>query len=175
MVVLCEDLQHAAFARRFLSLQGWETRKLRFDVAPAGRQSAEKWVRERFPIELNVYRRQRNHLALRLMVLIDADATGHAGRLQQLSDACQAVGERPREHQEDVGVFVPARNIESWLAYLDGNAIDEETVYQRLTRESDCGRHAAALHAMCNAGALREPAPPSLVAACVEYRVRMAT
>lgn len=40
----------------------------------------------------------------------------------------------------------------------------------RLARPKDCGAHAAALGEMCDRRRLREPAPPSLIAACVEYR-----
>lgn len=37
LVLLCEDNQHEAFARRFLNAMGWETRAMRVEKAPGGR------------------------------------------------------------------------------------------------------------------------------------------
>jgi hypothetical protein len=42
-----------------------------------------------------------------------------------------------------------------------------------LPRKRDCKRHASALAEMCRQRELREPAPPSLVAACREFRTRL--
>jgi len=58
-VVLCEDRQHETFARRFLKIAGLSARRLRAEIAPRGRGSAEQFVRERFPKELSAYRSSR--------------------------------------------------------------------------------------------------------------------
>jgi hypothetical protein len=71
-----------------------------------------------------------------------------------------------------VAVFIPARNIETWLAYLDGQVVNENDAYPRLERERDCQHHVRRLYEMCQQGVLRQPAPQSLAAACVEYRAR---
>ena len=52
IVLLCEDAQHETFVRRFLSETGWETRAMRVEKAPAGRGSAEQYVRRQFPRDI---------------------------------------------------------------------------------------------------------------------------
>jgi len=174
LVLVCEDQEHEAFARRFLERAGWGARRLRVQRAPSSRGSAEQFVRKRFPIELSAYRSNRHRLAERLVVFIDGDRAGVAGRLAELEQACRAAGAEPRRADELVAVFVPTWCIETWFAYLDGADVDEgKADYPRLSRPRECHRHAHELHAMCQRGALRQPAPPSLVAACSEYHVRL--
>ena len=176
IVLLCEDRQQQAFVERFLKkMERLKTRKakhrFRVERASQGRGCAEQFVRERYPKELAAYRRQRNHVSVALVVMLDGDATGVTGRLAQLDAACAEQGIPVRRSDEDVFVFVPTWRIESWFAWLvDGETIDEERRdYPRLPRERDCQPHAEALAAMCRNRQLREPAPPSLVAACTEY------
>ncbi|NMC21022.1 MAG: hypothetical protein GYA33_11465 [Thermogutta sp.] len=173
LVLLCEDRQHEAFARRFLEKAGWPTRRLRVQIAPQSRGSAEQFVRERFPPELSAYRSKRHQVAQGLVVVIDGDERGVHGRLTELADACQDRNVQPRQPGERVAIFVPTRNIETWLAYLDGQTVNENDPYSRLARERDCRQHVKRLYEMCQQGALRLPAPPSLQAACDEYRTRL--
>ena len=173
LVLLCEDSQHEAFARRFLRKMGWATRQLRIEKAPGGRGSGEQFVRERFPLELFEHRRRPVEQAL--VVLLDGDATGTAGRLNTLNAACIERGMDVRRRAERVAVFVPTWRIETWFAYLDGTDVDEDSRnYPKLERERRCQRHVDALSRMCVAGQLRQPAPPSLKAACIEYNERLA-
>lgn len=174
LVLLCEDRQHETFARRFLANAGWSTRRLRVELAPDGRGSAEQFVRERFPIELASFRTRSDHVDQALIVVVDGDRGGVAERLDQLADSCRAEGVEPRKPGERVAVFIPSWNIESWLAYLNGDSVDETRAnYPRLERERDCQRHVDVLFEMCNKKALRQPAPTSLDAACVECQTRL--
>jgi len=172
LVLLCEDRQHEAFARRFLNTMGWETRAMRVEKAPGGRGAGEQFVRERYPVELKAHRSRPVTQAL--VVLIDGDSEGPVARLQRLDQACREAGLRERTSEERVAVFIPTWNIETWLAYLDGDRVGEEKPdYPRPARERDCQRHVDELVRMCRAGKLREPSPPSLEAACGEYRARL--
>jgi hypothetical protein len=174
LVLVCEDRQHETFARRFLGTAGWSTRRLRVEIAPPGRGAAEHFVRERFPIELSSYRTKRHQTGQALIAMVDGDSRGVKGRLDQLSEACKAKGVPPRTDEERVAILVPTWNIETWLAYLDGGTIDENRDdYPRLDRPRDCQRHVDLLHQMCQQGSLRQPCPPSLDAACEEYRARL--
>ena len=173
VVILCEDRQHEAFARRFLKCAGNSVRVQRVEVSPKGRGSGEQFVRERFAKELAYYRSRKHRVEQALVVLIDADRREVAARIGQVENACDEAGCEPRQANERVAIFVPARNIETWLAYLDGQTVDENQAYPRLERERDCQRHVDCLFDMCQRGALRNPAPPSLDAACVEYRSRL--
>lgn len=146
---------------------------MRVEKAPGGRGAGEQFVRERFPLELKAHRSRPVSQAL--VVLIDGDDAGNIARLHQLDQACRDAGITERTDDERVAVFVPSRNIETWLAYLDGEKVEEErSNYPRLPRERECQRHVDALVRMCRAGELREPSPPSLTVACNEYRARLA-
>jgi hypothetical protein len=174
LVVLCEDKQHEVFVRRFLNMDGWPTRRLRVEIAPPGRGAAEQYVRERFPIELSAYRTNRNRVAEGLIVMVDGDKLGVNARMGQLDAACRSSNMELRQEGERVAIFVPTWNIETWLAYLDGTDVDEtKDNYPRLNRERDCQPLVNELHRMCEQQALRKPSPPSLDAACEEYRARL--
>jgi hypothetical protein len=173
LVFLCEDNQHEAFARRFLKAMGWETRAMRVEKAPGGRGSGEQFVRQRFPLELKAHRTRP--VAQALVILIDGDSEGTMARLHTLDQACRDAGVAQRDDEERVAIFIPTRSIETWLAYLDGESVEEDRRnYPRLARQRDCQPHVEELAQMCRRGELREPAPPSLRAACEEYRTRLA-
>jgi len=172
LVLLCEDTQQETFARRFLNKAGWSTRRMRVQRGQSG--SAEQFVRERYPMELSAYRSKAHQVDQALIVLIDGDNRGMAGRLDQLAAACEGENIELRKDGERVAIFVPTWRIETWFAYLDGTDIDEtKSNYPRLDRPRDCQRHVNALYEMCHQGNLRQPAPQSLDAACEEYRERL--
>ena len=167
VVLLCEDAQTSAFVRRFLKRRNFGPRDVNTLPLPAGRQSGEQWVRQRYPSELKAVRARQNAY---LIVVIDADAQTTAARRAQLDAACDEEQIPRRGDQAPVLLIVPRRNIETWLAYLGGREVDEDTTYPRLRREGDCDAHAAELYRMCHeAQRLDESAPPSLREACGEY------
>ena len=103
--------------------------------------------------------------------MLDGDNRGVARRIAELEGACEEQDCAPRKPDEGAMVFVPTCNIETWLAYLDGKPVDEtKHDYPRLARPRECRRHVDRLVEMCQSQQLREPAPPSLAAACTEYR-----
>ncbi|MBM5818086.1 MAG: hypothetical protein FJ083_16395 [Cyanobacteria bacterium K_Offshore_surface_m2_239] len=171
LVLICEDRQHEAFVRRFLRELGWETRRLRVNQNPKGRGSGEQWVRTNYVQEV-MNMRQRPHVAMGLIVTIDQD-TERLNREHQLLQALTEAGQKTRCDQEKIAHIIPARNIETWLAYLSGKEVDETTVYPRLARESECQALVLVLKSMCEAKALRKPAPPSLEKACGEFHLRV--
>ena len=175
LVLLCEDQQQEAFLRRFFTSIGWKGRQLRVNRSPLGKGSAEQFVREQFPKEIKAYRRNRNRVACELVVMLDGDVSGVDARLTALDKACNQASVAPRDNADRVAVFVPTWNIETWLAYLNGETVDETRKdYLRLKRERDCRPHVDSLVRMCREGRLREPAPSSLRSACQEYRTRIA-
>ena len=169
MVLLCEDTQHESFVRRYLNTVGWSTRRLRVERALGGRGSAEQFVRTRFPDELAEYRR-RPHVAQALIV-VDGDNRGVGGRQAELDEACRESEVPVRQADERVVVLVPTWNVETWIAYLDGQTVEEmRSDYPRLRKPRQCQQHVDTLADMRRGDGLRAPAPPSLEAACAEYR-----
>ena len=158
------------FIRRFLRADGWELRDFRVVVSPSGRGSAEQFVRERFPGELHTVRTKRREQAY-LVVMVDGDRGGVTARNTSLVTACTEQGIPPPGDTEKVLVCVPTWNIETWMAYLDGDPVDETNKnYPRLPKPSDCAPAVSALVKMCRHRTLRVPAPASLEDACTSYR-----
>ncbi|MGI8425531.1 MAG: hypothetical protein ACR2M4_02830 [Actinomycetota bacterium] len=171
LVLLCEDQQQEAFLRRFLQGTGWSNRMFRVVMGRPG-AGGHAFVTSRFPIELQAYRTRRVDCAL--VVMIDGDNLGLVGRNATLDRACDNVRVPRRRGDDRVVVAVPTWNIETWLAYLDGETIDEgRDDYRRLPTPGQCGPLVKNLIAMRKKGALRGPSPASLEAACVEYRTRL--
>lgn len=167
ITLLCEDSQTDAFVRRFLRRRNFGSRDIYTRPLPAGRQSGEQWVREEYPDELRAIRGRQNAY---LIVVTDADTNTTAARRAQLDAACRREGVRQRDDRDPVLVIVPRRNIETWLTYLGGATVDEDTPYRKLKRESECAIHANNLYRMCHeVQRLDEGAPPSLREACEEY------
>lgn len=168
LVLLCEDRQQEAFLRRLFVAEGWHPRSFRVErnFVPG---SAEKLVRANYPDELKKLR-AAPHIAKGLVVCIDEDTKGAGRREEQLAEALKVVAMTALSADEKVLHLVPARNIETWIAYLDGKDVDEATAYPKLQFQSQCGPMILALKSMCEAGRLRLPAPPSLERACIAYR-----
>ena len=174
VVLLCEDTQHEVFVRRFLGGMGWNKRRIRVQKGKPGAGSGVKFVHERFPFELQAYRSKANHVNLRLVVMIDGDNVGVNGRLTSLDATCTSNDVGCRGDDDHVAIFVPTWRIETWIAYLGGENVDEARGdYPRLVRARECQPHVDALIQMCRAGELRSPAPLSLGAACEEYATRL--
>lgn len=172
LVLLCEDRQHEAFLRRFFEQMGWEKRQLEVRRSPKGRGAAEKWVRAEYPAQVKKLR-SAPHVEAALVVSIDEDLRGPGTRERDLARELQAAGAPPIGATERVALGAPARNVETWLAYLGGADVDEVTEYPRLASERECGPMATGLAEMCRRRELRRPAPPSLECACAEFRSRL--
>lgn len=70
---------------------------------------------------------------------------------------------------ERIAVLLPRRNIETWIHFLNGEQVDETTVYPKLPRESECH---AAVDRLAAKGEynLSPDVPESLWVACSETR-----
>lgn len=167
IVLLCEDKQTEVFLRRFLMQRSFDGRDIRTSGFPDGKQSGEQWVRNRYPQELRAIRsRQQAYL----IVAIDADKHSSRERRKQLDDACLSQNVQCRTQDDSVAILVPRRNIETWLAYVKGEAVDETAIYYKLKKPRECSEHARLLHRMCyKEQKLRVPAPESLKEACYEF------
>jgi len=171
VVVLCEDRQQEVFILRFLQKCGKERYLFRPLISPAGRGSGEQWVRESFPRELAAYRSQRNRRASWLIVATDADTRSVQDRINGFAQACRDAHIPFRNEDEQVMFVVPKRNIETWFAYLRGQEVNDADPYPKYACENDCRDQVSALEKMCACQTLEpDPAPPSLVFACEEFR-----
>ena len=173
VVLLCEDSQQETFVRRFLAGMNWETRELRVEKSPSGKGSAEQWVRNKFPVELAAYRERRARAASALVTIIDADPGTVDGHINELREQCSTRQLQFRTDDEAVAIAAPKRNIETWIHYLRGNAVNEQDEYRRLGRPSECRDAVDTLLEQCRGAGLKADAPSSLAAACSEYQTRI--
>lgn len=168
LVILCEDRQQSTFARHYFIKRGFHHRKIRIEVNPKGKGAGEQYVREQYPQEVAAYRSP--HVTTILAVVIDADQMSVNERQQQLDEALLAANIPVRQQDEKIAVFVPRRNIETWIAYGLGQTVDEETIYPKLLRERDCKPVVETFVSNICQKELSSDAPPSLHHACMELK-----
>jgi len=173
VVILCEDKLHRVFVTRFLKLHDYTEHDFRVEQCSArGGGAGESFVRRNYPNQLKAYRSRQAKTFL--IVVIDADTRSVSDRQAQLGQACREASVQPRQDADLVVHVIPRRAINTWLAFLDGEPVDETTDYGHRYafrgREGDASRRLVKrLHEMCQAGDLPEDAPPSLGHACREF------
>lgn len=168
IVILCEDTQQESFIRRFLKkAHGIESNLLRVVKNPGGKGSEEQFVRKCSPIELNAMRRRNAKTTA--IAAIDADLTETSERIRQLNIACKRAGIEPTISNDNVASVIPKRNIGTWIAWQNGQSVDETTAYPGLSNESDCQPAVEKLYDHCTQNITLPDFPDSLAKACVEY------
>lgn len=161
-IVLCEDEQHYAFARRFLELMTRPELRQTYKRVARGHSG----VRAEFPRELAAVRKQGGRAAL--LVVVDADGQGVDTRRRYVQELCE--GPDGLTGTDPVAIVVPERNIETWIRWLDGQPVDATSEYPRLARERDCKPAVKKLRQACDTKSLPPNAPESLQDACREFR-----
>ncbi len=170
LVILCEDQQHEVFVRRYLSGIGYKKR-VYVERPPPGSQDAMQYVLDRFAVEVRACRNKGSYQNVGLVTVIDADTGSVENRFTQL-DAKLEKHELPkRAPGEPVVILVPRRNIETWIHYLLGNQVDEESEYRKLRRPGGCQPAVDRLLTFREKSwILPEDCPPSLKHGCHEVR-----
>lgn len=168
LTILCEDLQQEVFVRHYFLQRGFDRREIRTEHAPQGRGAGEQFVRERFPLEVRDHRRRASYQSVALVVVIDADTQSVAQRINSLNQTLRQNGQAERQPDERIALFVPKRNIETWIHYPLHSMVDEETVYPKLGKQSDCIVVVRMYVQTICTSRLPDEAPPSLHAACQE-------
>jgi hypothetical protein len=130
VILLVEDSHHEQFIFRYLRKLDYGTHAMRIVKSPSGAGSAEQWVRERFPIEVEAYRGRQAET--KLIVLIDADTRSVRQRILQLDQALLEAGAPPiSDNDEGIARLVSKRNIETWILCLNEVQVNEDTDYKR--------------------------------------------
>ena len=130
ITILCEDRAHANFVRHYLKKRGFNNRQLR-PVPWDGSGSGQQFVLQKYATEVKAYRSQANHLSLGLITVIDADRQEVRNVQQRLERQLQDANIENREADEHIALLVPKRNIETWIVYLQGTPVDEESEYKQ--------------------------------------------
>ena len=131
VVVLAEDEGHQRFVRNYLYRAGLGAHAIRFLDLPSGRGCGEQWVRDRYANAVKQYRSRAAKAESALIVAIDADNGDVGRRVRQLEDALTEFRLGGRADEESIAHLVPKRNIETWVLFLTGTQVDEDTDYRR--------------------------------------------
>jgi len=178
VIVLCEDKLQEVVVCRFLK-KGWglTNRQVRIVPQPHGEGSGEKHVRNTYPSELNAYRTRKKKAKTILIAVIDADKGTVAEHNMELEKACHLKGVTPRHKDDAVMHLIPRRHIETWLAYLDGQSVNEndsyKPSYEFKHRESDCSELVYGFVHKCKNNTRIQNPPQSLNSACKEFSERV--
>ena len=169
-ILLCEDLQLRCFIRRFLLRRGWTARQVREVPLPmSGGGAGIAWLKERLPAEVVAMRDRGSRAATCLIVGCDADDESVPSRIRALKQACEEAGVAAPTDDEPVAFILPKRNIETWLAHLRGEPVNEEQAYRKYEHQADCRDQVAELDDRCRRQALGPGTPPSLALACEQF------
>ena len=171
IIILGEDRAHANFVRHHLIKRGFNHRQLRV-VPRDGSGSGAQFVLQRYATEVKAYRRQANHLSLALLTVIDAD-TQEVQRIQRrLEERLQNANIENRKTDERIAILIPKRNIETWIVYLQGIPVDEESDYKEHSLAKNYKQAGIALAEQIGQGPEAD-CPQSLQAAWSELKHRL--
>lgn len=172
IIILCEDKAHEVFAKRFLK-KGWRVkpRSIRVLPYPNGKGSGKKHVVDNISLETELLRQRQASTIL--LVIQDADELS----VQQAKSNLDTQLLLPRGNDEPVVYIIPKWHIQTWIAYLDGKDVDEETKYNnqygKISETKEGHPLIDKLADICKENKLLESPPASLSAACVEFnRIR---
>ena len=170
VVRLCEDNQHFHFARKYLEHMGVNRRKIHSKTAPLGQGSGAQYVIDNYANELQVHRSKNYQKNIALVVLLDEDTLGVKNRLDALENAVKNANLQPRQKDEKVALFVPVRNIETWLYYAETQQpVDDKEDYKKHISITPGEAAKKLAEDICPNG-LPNNAPSSLHDACLELK-----
>jgi hypothetical protein len=170
LVIICEDVQQSTFARRYLAKRGFEPGKIRVRQNPAGKGSGEHFVRQQFVNEVKLFRQKGSYGqgGVAIVALIDADTMSVQERLGQINSDLKQNGLDGIGQDERIAVFIPKRNIETWIRFANGDDVDENIAYPKLEKPRSCKREVDLyVDTICRDG-ISPDAPLSLIHACDE-------
>jgi hypothetical protein len=160
VVVLCEGEQDFRFAYRCLVECGWRRDQIAAKFSPPGKGSAYDYVLAQYPVEVRANRQGQGQRDL--LVLIDADTRREDGRRKQVEQHLRRAREPARGDSERIALWVPTRQLETWVHFLMHGVADEQTDYKRLHKVRDEDRPPAA-QKFARLLARGQPLPPGAV------------
>ena len=121
-----EDRRSQRFVLQLLVSLGYDRRKLRTKVAPAGLGAGEQWVRMQYPAEVKALRARNYQKDLFVLAMCDGDSAGVSERKRELENMLREQGMETRGPTERIATPVPTWSIETWLLWLCGvEGVDE--------------------------------------------------
>jgi len=136
IVILVEDEDLERFARNVLRVFGFGRRELRVYPFPVG-ANAKKWLTDRYPGQVGLYRQEANHQQVALLVGTDADEQTVQQRHNALAESLRQAALPPREEHERITLWIPKWHIETWILHLAGQEVSEDRSYKHAVRDPE--------------------------------------
>jgi len=141
VIVLAEDNRQFRLVRAWVRerVPQYPASNIRVSPMSHGRGSGAQQVLNQYAVEVRAY--LSRHARKWLIVVIDADNFSVHDRLTQLAQNLrESQYERVRNcraDSEQIARLAPKWSIETWILFLNGETIDEDTRYKNLNRDWD--------------------------------------
>lgn len=166
-IVLCEDAQMKSFILQFLKAHG--IRDIRFRNYPAGKGCGEFFVKKEYCTEVE-YLKRNNFRRIVLIVCTDADRLSCDDRIKSLENEIHLKGNWSYK-SERIIMWIPKREIETWIHFLRGEKTDETVEYRHSGDPVKCKDEAIAMMEYCrDMLEVNQSILPSLKMAKEEYQ-----
>ena len=167
IVILAEDVRHRKIINRYLRSKGYSPHQIRILLPDVlHRQTAGlTFIRTEYAIQIKALREVLTKRSTYLIVVADADDGTFEDRITDLDARLTAFSQPNRSEAEPILLIVPRRNVETWMYFIAGNSVDEETDYNPQCRSFDDGQWAANFVKFAR-NPLPQSCPDSLRRAC---------
>lgn len=141
VIVLAEDIRQSRFIKAWIRerIPQFPSRNIRESPMSNGSGSGAQRVIAQYKSEVMAY--LTRHARKWLIVVIDADNLSAQDRLNQLAnELLQSVEERIRRclvNSEQIAHLVPKWSVETWILFLNGEAVNKDTRYKATNRDWD--------------------------------------
>ena len=167
-IVLCEDAQMKSFITGFLKIHGIGERSVRVRNYPAGKGCGEAFVKKEYDKEVR-YLQSKSYNRLTLVVCSDADKYTCDERIGFIEEETRKRIGRNRD-KEKIIMWIPKREIETWICFLNGEDVDEEQDFRHSGKPQKCRKQAQKMAEYCQDQIeLDTRSVPSLMMAKKEY------
>ena len=167
--ILCEDAQSRSFINATLSDQGISARKVFCNSIPCGKGCGEVAVRRGFPKEIRRLKATSYNKQV-LIVCTDADKYTIDERKAFLDKEVISQGLKWDKQQDPIMIWIPKRQIETWIHALNQEDVDENMVFPHLGKPVSCKKQAKKFSQYCqNLIELEPPALDSIIESKNEY------
>ena len=145
--ILCEDAQSRSFINAVLTDLGINSHRIYFINYPCGEGCGEAFVRREFPVEVKRLHAV-NYMNRVLIVCTDADKYTVEERIRILAKEMQENKSWDRSH-EPIILWIPKREIETWIHFLRGESVDEEMTFTHSGKPVSCKGEARLFSRYC--------------------------
>lgn len=176
VIVLCEDQAQYWFTYGYLKKLGYHRRSITQRISPGG--SAQQFVKQKYAEEVTAFNSIKNSQKnASLVVMLDADKDKYVNSEMEIVDKLKNELEasleknQQRTREDRRAIFVPVRNIESWIFYVEQDykqVPDYKETYKNKVSLKPAKAAEQLYETLCKSASCPSNMPASLQDACKE-------